>query len=254
MYDVNSAEKTVTLLKLLAQKPYQFGVTELGEKIGCGKSGTFKLLQALVNSGLATQTPDHKYTLGVAAYLLGKCYEDNIGLERFIRPYLTRLRDLTEETASFGMMVNGLPTTIFREESNHLIRIVGPVGVPRPINAGAIGKTLSAFDRPEHTRQRLMETQIQSFTDATITDPQKILEELSIIRTQGYAISDGEFTEETISIGAPIFDRNGCIWGVVSLTALRTRVSDIQKAQYIFLVKEVAQEISNALNDHTDID
>ena len=37
---MNSAEKTVTLLKILARKPYVYGVTELGEKIGCGKSGT----------------------------------------------------------------------------------------------------------------------------------------------------------------------------------------------------------------------
>ena len=41
---MNSAEKTVTLLKLLGQKPYVHGVTELGEKIECTKSGTYKLI------------------------------------------------------------------------------------------------------------------------------------------------------------------------------------------------------------------
>ena len=98
---MNSAEKTAALLKLLGQAPYVHGVTELGEKIGCSKSGTYKLLAALVQNGLAAQTVDRKYTLGPAVYILGKTYEDRIGLSRMIRPYLIRLRDLTGENASY---------------------------------------------------------------------------------------------------------------------------------------------------------
>ena len=41
---MNSSEKTAALLKLLGREPYVHGVTELGEKIQCSKSGTFKLL------------------------------------------------------------------------------------------------------------------------------------------------------------------------------------------------------------------
>ena len=104
---MNSAEKTAALLKLLGQAPYVHGVTELGEKIGCSKSGTYKLLAALVQNGLAAQTVDRKYTLGPAVYILGKTYEDRIGLSRMIRPYLIRLRDLTGENASFSMLVGG---------------------------------------------------------------------------------------------------------------------------------------------------
>ena len=100
---MTSGEKTVSLLKLLGQAPYVHSVTELGEKIGCTKSGTCKLLAALVKSGLATQTVDRKYTLGPVVYILGKTYEDHIGLSKMVKPYLVRLRDLTGENASFSM-------------------------------------------------------------------------------------------------------------------------------------------------------
>ena len=77
---MNSTEKVVALMKILGHEPYVYGVTELGEMIGCGKSGTFKLLSVLVKEGLAAQTADHKYTLGIMTYLLGKRYEENVGV------------------------------------------------------------------------------------------------------------------------------------------------------------------------------
>ena len=83
---MNSSEKTAALLKLLGQAPYVHSVTDLGEKIECSKSGTFKLLNALVNSGLAAQTVNRKYTLGPVIYILGKTYEDRIGLSRMVKP------------------------------------------------------------------------------------------------------------------------------------------------------------------------
>ena len=82
---MNSSEKTAALLKILGQAPYVHGVTELSEKLECTKSGIFKILSALVQSGLAAQTINHKYTLGPAVYILGKTYEDRIGLSKMVR-------------------------------------------------------------------------------------------------------------------------------------------------------------------------
>ena len=97
---MNSTEKVVALMKILGHEPYVYGVTELGEMIGCGKSGTFKLLSVLVKEGLAAQTADHKYTLGIMTYLLGKRYEENVGVVRAVRPYMQKLRDLTGEAVN----------------------------------------------------------------------------------------------------------------------------------------------------------
>ena len=180
---MNSAEKTAALLKLLGLAPYVHGVTELGEKIGCSKSGTYKLLAALVQNGLAAQTVDRKYTLGPAVYILGKTYEDRIGLSRMIRPYLIRLRDLTGENASFSMLVGGKANLIYREESLQLVRVAGSVGQERPLYAGSTGKVLGAFQDEEEIRRRLMDEPLTPFTPRTITSPQARLEDFAAIQT-----------------------------------------------------------------------
>lgn len=244
---MNSSEKTAALLKILGQAPYVHGVTELGEKIECTKSGTFKILAALVQSGLAAQTVNHKYTLGPAIYILGKTYEDRIGLSKMVKPYLIRLRDLTEENASFSMLINGKANLVYREESLQLVRVAGKVGQERPLYAGATGKVLGAFQDEAAIRKRLIEEPLTPFTDRTITSPSLLLEEYAKIREQGYAISDGELNIETIGIGAPIRDESGNVWAAISIGAPRMRVNEVKRERYIFLVQEIAAEMSRDL-------
>lgn len=250
---MNSSEKTVALLKLLGQAPYVHSVTDLGEKIECTKSGTHKILSALVQNGLAAQTGNHKYTLGPVVYILGKTYEDKIGLSKMVKPYLVRLRDLTGENASFSMLINGKANLVYREESLQLVRVAGNVGQERPLYAGATGKVLGAYQDEEVIRKRVMEEPLVAFTERTIVSPQALLDEYAKIREQGYAISDGELNIETIGIGAPIHDESGNVWGAISIGAPRMRVDEMKKERYIFLVKEIAEEMSTSLMNGEDI-
>ena len=250
---MNSSEKTATLLKLLGRAPYVHSVTELGEQISCSKSGTFKLLASLVKTGLAAQTPEHKYTLGPAVYVLGRTYEDKIGLSKMVKPYLVRLRDMTGENASFSMLINGKAILIYREESQQLGRVMGNVGQERPLYAGATGKILGAYQEESVIRKRLMEEPMKAFTENTILSPEGLLNEYAKIREQGYAISDGELNSETIGIGAPIYDESGNVWAAVSIGAPKMRVDAVKMERYIFLIREIAKEMSEQMTQGESI-
>lgn len=250
---MNSSEKTATLLKLLGWAPYVHSVTELGEQISCSKSGTFKLLASLVKTGLAAQTPEHKYTLGPAVYVLGRTYEDKIGLSKMVKPYLVRLRDMTGENASFSMLINGKAILIYREESQQLVRVMGNVGQERPLYAGATGKILGAYQEESVIRKRLMEEPMKAFTENTILSPEGLLNEYAKIREQGYAISDGELNSETIGIGAPIYDESGNVWAAVSIGAPKMRVDAVKMERYIFLIWEIAKEMSEQMTQGESI-
>lgn len=244
---MNSTEKVVALMKILGHEPYVYGVTELGEMIGCGKSGTFKLLNVLVKEGLAAQTADHKYTLGIGTYLLGKRYEENVGVVRAVRPYMNRLRDLTGETITFGMLVNGRPMGICRADGTNMVRVLSHMGNDRPVYAGGIGMVLGAYMDPDTIREMLMEDPPHPFTSRTITDPYKVLEQLAKIREQGYAICDGDIDLDTITFGAPLLDHEKQAWAALVLSAPRSRVDDVVRDRYLFQVRETAKQISKEL-------
>ena len=96
-----------------------------------------------------------------------------------------------------------------------------------------------------------MDEPLIAFTELTITSPGALLEEYAKIREQGYAISDGELNIETVGIGAPIRDDSGSVWAAISIGAPRMRVDAVRRERYIFLVKEIASEMSRDLMQGT---
>lgn len=244
---MNSTEKTAALLCRLGEPPYVHGVTELGEKIGCSKSGTFKLLAALTQSGLAARAADRKYTLGPMVFLLGKTYQKEIGLSRVVQPFITRLRDQTGENVTFTMLVGGVPKVIFREESLQMVRVAGRAGDERPFHAGANGKILGAFQPEKDIMQRLMQEPLAPYTKNTITSPEALLKEYAKIREHGYAVSDEEMSEGLFGVGAPVYDQAGNVFAAISIGAVRLRVDEAKKERFIFLIKETAKELTEAL-------
>ena len=241
---MGSGNKIVHILKALAKNPYEYGVTELSDIIGCGKSGTHKHLGILVEEGLVTQLKNKKYCLGLSAYLIGKAYEDHIGIAKFCRPHLERLRDKTEENASFGMWIDDEVTMLYKIESRQAVRVVGGIGGTRPINATAIGKTLAAYIRPDTLMSIIEKRPLERFTKNTIVDIDAFFKELALIRERGYAISDEEFSEGTIGIGVPVFNSQEKVWAAISLGAPKIRMTEDKLASAIEMVKATAEDIS----------
>lgn len=244
---MSSAEKAVKILKKLGQAPYEFGVTEISESIDCVKSGTHKLLAVLVAEGMVEQKPNKKYRLGLGTYLLGKTYEENIGIWRFFRPYLEKLRNITRENASFGAWQDGEATILYKVESPELIRVFGAVGTKRPVNASAISKTLAAFADPQAIREKIAKEPLKKYTERTITAPEALFREYESIRECGYAISDGEFSDDAVGIGAPVRDKSGQVWAAISVGGPKFRMTPEKQEEYAKLVVEMANLISKEL-------
>jgi DNA-binding IclR family transcriptional regulator len=245
---MNSQEKVIQVIKILSKPPFEYGVTELGNKIGCGKSGMFKLLEILVESGFARRNSNRKYTLGLSLYLIGKAFEEHIGITHYAKPYMEKLRDEVNENVNLGMMVEGKPTIVCRAESLQVVRITGSIGATRPFYASAIGKTLAAYEDENIIREWINKKEIKALTPNTKTSPEEIITELANVRKQGYAISDEEFVLEAFGIGAPIRDSNVKVWAAISIGAPKIRITKEKIEKYTLLLIETAKKISHELS------
>lgn len=240
---MTSSEKTIRLLKRLAEPPFAHRLSELAEFIDCAKGGTHKLLAGLVAEGLVEQGEDKKYRLGIGAYFIGKSYEENLGTWRPFLPYLERLRNTTRENASFGTWLNGEPTILYRLESPEFIRVMGQTGV-RPLNVSAASMVLAAYADPEWIREKIAAAPLRRFTPLSIVDPEELFAEYARIREQGYSVSKGVYKEDAIGIGAPIRDKNGQVWAAMSVSAPIFRVSEEKLREYIRLMTDTAAQLS----------
>ena len=170
------------------------------------KSTTHRILRSLQKENFVVQDPlTLKYSLGplfaelsispkVSHPILKVCAAD--GMEY--------LHELTTETVAL-VIRTGLQRMMLEElVSFHQVKYSGGIGSVAPIHAGATGKVLLA-EMPVKDMKKLLDlSDLVSVGPNTITDRGTLLEELQLVKRQGYAVSFGEITTGAVSLAVPI--------------------------------------------------
>ncbi|HLS53670.1 MAG TPA: IclR family transcriptional regulator, partial [Tissierellaceae bacterium] len=211
-------------------------------------SGIYKILQDLVKGGFVIQSQStKKYSVGPALYRLGYVYSERKGIWDVANPVLKAISKITEETVSIGIREGDDAILAYKLEGPHIIRLEDRVGRKYPLNAGAIGKLLAAYHNQDRIRKILSKSTLEKRTENTITDVKELLLEYEIIRSNGYAISNGENRAGSYGISAPIYDRSGNVWSCLCLAGPKYRFTERKIKNWINLVIDGANEISYRL-------
>lgn len=209
---LTSAEKVVFILKLLSEHPYELSMTQIAQALAISKSSTLKILAVLTDGHLLFRNPStKKYSLGPAVFRLGVIYSDLTGLVDSSRPLLEAVTRATGRTSYVAMWDGDGAFMAVKNEMPDGMRFEGQVGRRFPINGGAIGKVIAAYQPAEVITALLGRHPLEKLGPNSITDPDELLAEFSRIREQGHALSDREYRDGGFGIAAPIFDRRGDI-------------------------------------------
>jgi DNA-binding IclR family transcriptional regulator len=121
------------------------------------------------------------------------------------------------------------------------------VGSLLPAHATALGKVLLA-DHP-YVAAELIKAEMVAYTDATITDPQRLERELARVRSQGWGADIGELAPGQVSYAAPIIDRQGVTVGAMGIFGPPERLLAARQPRGDLLahVREAARAVSREL-------
>ena len=104
------------------------------------------------------------------------------------------------------------------------IRVASEMGSHVSLYATSQGKLLLASLSDSAVRRLIPDGKLQAFTPHTLTDLPALLADLERIRTQGYAIENGEYKIGLRSVSAPVYSRENDIAYIVSAVGLFRRV------------------------------
>lgn len=182
----------------------------IGRKIGLPKQTTHRLCNTMLQEGfLAKDENSGQLRPGRRARELasGILYASTSHIAR--RQVLEHLAAEVGETVNFVVPEDKGMSYKDRVETNWAFRIQLPIGSHVPFHCTASGKTFLA-SLPKGERRRLVSVMwLEKMTDNTITDPEKLLQELNEISRRGYALDDEEFVDGMVAIAVPIRDGNG---------------------------------------------
>jgi DNA-binding IclR family transcriptional regulator len=244
---VQSVDRALRLLNgVAAAAPMGETAAALAAQCDINRATAWRLLGTLEAHGLVERDPTtNRYKIGLALVRMSAAAGYD-GLVRKTRHILERVSSQTGETADIA--VAGLHgVTYVGEVTPPSVLSVSWLAREVPLHATSTGKAFLAW-LPADEALALMENPLRGFTDTTVTNPRRLLEELAETRDRGFAQCAGELEPTLYGVSAPVLSTDGgrpvavfSIWGPV------TRVPVSRFAQIGPVAIEAAAEVRTAI-------
>jgi IclR family transcriptional regulator, pca regulon regulatory protein len=246
---VNSVSKAFKVLQAFDADRQELNVSEVAGATNLDRGTAFRLIHTFVSLGYLRQVPIRRYRLTLKCLELGFLALSDRDLRSHARPMLQECVPDVVDAASLGTLDG--PDAVFLERidtglSRHnLDRRAG-----RRIRAygAALGHCMLAF-LPEAQQVSILESAERvKLSEKTLVDLNSLLVRLRQVRTNGYAVSDGENAYGLRTVAAPVLDPDGYPVAGVSLTVDAERMSiDALVKIAVPKVLGIASELSRAL-------
>ena len=244
---VRSLDKAITLLDVLAAQDGGVKLSRLSELSGYPKSTVHALLSTMRDRGLVSQLDDGSYSLGIKLFEYGAAVSRGFDISAAAKPYLERLSALTASTAVISMTDNRGVVSFDYAFPSGGVRIMPEIGVRLPRHATSQGKLMLAFLPERSCEQQLKTARLIPYTPHTITEKDALRRALAEIRSQGYAVEDGEYKIGLRSASAPVLDNRGEIrYALTAVGFFRRAVSEEFLSAVRYTVEQ-AKKLSAAL-------
>ena len=215
MSSVRSIRRAFDVLGALANGP--LGVTDVAERAGLPKSTAARLLTTLAGEGAVEQVPgDTSYRLGPRLITLAGGFSLNRSLAAIARPVLQEMAVGSGEAAGLAVPDGDLVHYIDQVDTPNPVQVRDWTGARAPLHAVSSGQVLLAF-RTSMAIDRYLAAPLESFTDRTLTDPERVRERLHEVRRHGFSWAVEEFDPGISSVAAPIADASGEVVAAVHL-------------------------------------
>ncbi len=244
----STADRALDILGMFADDRPVVSGSEVAERLGTSRSTAYRYLQSLVASRFLEEAPGGGFRLGLRVLELARLARRSYGLSDVAMPVMQQLAAQTRESVLLTRRVGDLVVCLDRAESvAHAVRISYERGSALPLNAGASALALLAWADPAETRALLERVELTSFTPATLTSVEALLDRLGEIRELGYAITRGEVDRDVLGIAAPIRDGRDVVVAAVSVAAVASRVPPARQDEIVDAIRDAASRISERL-------
>ncbi len=240
---VQSLERALGVLEIMAQAGGEIGVSELSRAAGLPMPTTHRLVATLVQRGYVRQLPSRRYALGPRLMYLGDVASQMLRV--WALPFLEELADSVGESANLAVLDRDEVVYIAQVPSKHKMRMFTEVGGRFGPHATGVGKALLSRLSDDEVVALLSRTGMPAITSNTITDTSAFIEHLRQIRDRGYAVDNGEQELGVRCVAVPL--AGSPAGGAISISGPTSRVTDESVPRIARTLKRVAERVGKDL-------
>jgi IclR family acetate operon transcriptional repressor len=216
---IQSLNRAFDILAAIQQAEGEgLGLKDICAATGFNMSTAHHLINTMVARGYLDQEPtSRRYNLGPMLLQLGAAALDGMNLHTVARPVAQELCGRTEENVYVTVLRGWTLITLIAIPSPHPIRVVWPPRQEPSLHAAASGKCLLAYQTSSEIERYLHEVPLRLFTQNTITDTNRLSEELANIRAAGVVYDREEYVRDLACIAAPVFNDRSEVVAALSI-------------------------------------
>jgi IclR family transcriptional regulator, acetate operon repressor len=250
-YRIPVIEQMVEVFALLERTPEGATIRDVVKAVKLSRTTVYRMLNTLSAYDFVHRSPAGTYTLGRRLLTLAAHVAPTVAsydLLAIAQPHLNKISEFLGEGSKLTVPSGDNILVVASAQGHGQYALSATAGQRLPFHAGAAGKILLAFSLHEDIERRL--TKLERYTNQTITDPKRMLEELALIRKQNWARDMGEQMSGVHAIAAPVRDHQDTVIAAVSVPFVtgvdEKRVADIKRA-----VTTAAQSITSDIRSAT---
>ena len=246
-YYVKSLGKGFKVLKTFTPDRPQLTLTEVAELVGFDRATARRFLYTLEDLGLLERTAKKYFKLSPKILELCYTYVSSLHFPDIALPYMEELREEFNESVNLAVLDGKDIIYVVRVPARRIMGTTIRVGTRLPAHATSMGKLILAY-KPFRKVKAILGAKLEKFTDKTITDYEKLRDELSKIKERGYSVNNEELEPGLISIAVPIRDYTGEVVAAMNISSSTSRTSvDEMIQKYLPRLNEVAEKVSRQL-------
>lgn len=232
--------RAISILNYLSKVSGPQSVSEISENVGFSTTIVHRLLTTFKLEGMVFQDPRSKmYSLGTVFLEYANKIITEVPVAPVIEPWLSQLRNETEETVGFYMPTGQMRICVMEYESQQEIRRSVGIGKRLPIHVGATGRAILAFQSIEMQRRQL--------ESLPLDERERLKELLQETKDNGYAINEEEITSNVAALSAPVFDNQRRVIGALSISGPLFRWNREKMVSHVDALLLASKEITHSI-------
>jgi IclR family acetate operon transcriptional repressor len=242
---MKSVTRSLRILEAVAQmQPVTVG--ELAKHFELPKSTVQRTLVTLHEAGWlrASRGDTTRWEIGARVLAVRPAALQGASLFAAAREPMVKLRDAVNETIHLSVP-DGLQgmVVVDRVDCDRAVRTFHQIGDTSPLHATAAGRAVLAHLRAGEVNE-VVKRGLDSYGEATTTDPGVLRAELDQVRRDGYALNRNQYRADVCAIAAPILEADGTPLAAVAVSMPDSRFDPAGLPELGRLVADTAAEIT----------
>src|SRR6056297_2752416 len=252
----DSKETIPTTLRLLlvieqiAEAGMPVTPTDVNARMGLPKPTIHRLFHTLEEEGFVQRDMDGRtYSPGPRLRRMAGGILSSLRIRTARQAILQRLSREIGETCNIALPDRDAMLYLERVETEWPLRIQLPIGTRVPFYCTASGKMYLSSLARTHLMKYLASTELLQRTPNTMTDRDRLIEEIGGIRAQGYSLDREEFMHDMIALAVPITDVNGRLMATLAFHAPTQRFDIARALEFREQMHAAARDLASLVSD-----